>query len=469
MRKYLAIVLSVIFILSFAVTAFAIHETGEPAISKGAQIVLGGKILVRGWYFDNVNSSALPTSKDTESQAMYSTNANIMIDANVSDNVRGFMELETSNGASGNPDSGLYYWGSIDTKPAADLFFRQLWIQYTGSGLLGASSGIKAGHMPITLGEKQFLCNERFGDDAILLWVDPTKEVHLVLGTTKLVEGNNAIHRDDLDGYVLIATYMIDKDNTIGLNYTLVHSDALAKTKDIPVGTIGNPTVDKLNFDNLGLHANGKVSGLVYAAEVDFQFGKLDGLTAAADKKFSGYGIFAKLGYMVDPVNLRASFAMGSGDKNTADDKNKEFQTLQGPDEIGATARLVHYTQIYERTIRTAANEQTLTGTVRTNGIANTTYYNLGMDVNPTKEINLSLDGFIIRATDAWQANQSKSVGSEVDFKGTYKFAKNLSYFVEAGVFTPGKFYTTGAAPVNGVGVDKKTVTQAVHGLLLTF
>ena len=461
MRKYLAIVLSVIFILSFAVTAFAIHETGEPAISKGAQIILGGKILVRGWYFDNVNSSALPVS--TQSQALYSTNANIMIDANVSDNVRGFMELETSSGGNGN--SGLYYWGATpyasDTKPAADLFFRQLWIQYTGSGLLGAPAGIKAGHMPITLGEKQFLCNERFGDDAILLWVDPTKEVHLVLGTTKLTEGTTAlgsiVHSDDLDGYVLIATYMVNKDNTIGLNYTLVHSDGI---------NLGSGAVDKLNFDNLGLHANGKVSGLTYAAEVDFQFGKVDSLT---DTKFGGYGIFAKLGYMLDPVNLRGSFAMGSGD-NDADNKNKEFQTLQGNPDIGATARLVHYTQIYERTIRTAANAQTLTNNTNTRntGIANTTYYNLGLDVNPTKEISLSLDGFIIRATKAWQADQSKSVGSEVDFKGTYKIAKNLSYFVEAGVFTPGKFYTTGAAPVNQ-GADKKTVTQAVHGLLLTF
>ena len=313
--------------------------------------------------------------------------------------------------------------------------------------------------MPITLGEKQFLCNERFGDDAILLWVDPTKEVHLVLGTTKLSEGTTTFgliaHSDDLDGYVLIATYMLDKNNTIGLNYTLVHSDGLG---------------DQLNFDNLGLHANGKVSGLTYAAEVDFQFGKLDGLGSTADTKFSGYGIFAKLGYMVDPVNLRASFAMGSGD-DTLDAKNKEFQTLQGPDAIGPTARLVHYTQIYERTIRTAANDQALTGADRNNGTANTTYYNLGMDVNPTKDISLSLDGFIIRATEAWAVNQSKSVGSEVDFKGTYKIAKNLSYFVEAGVFTPGKFYTTGTgagAPVNG-GLDKKTVTQAVHGLLLTF
>ena len=452
MRKYLAIVLSVIFILSFAVTAFAIHETGEPAISKGAQIILGGKILVRGWYFDNV-SGILPVKAD--SMAMYSTNANIMIDANVSDNVRGFMELETSAGGSGNPDSGLYYWGAIDTKPAADLFFRQLWLQYTGSGLLGAPAGIKAGHMPITLGEKQFLCNERFGDDAILLWVDPTKEVHLVLGTTKLVEGTNAVHSDDLDGYVLIATYMVNKDNTIGLNYTLVHSDGLSNV------TTGVPTADKLNFDNLGLHANGKISGLVYAAEVDFQFGKLDGLGGAADTKFGGYGIFAKLGYMVDPVNLRASFAMGSGDSDLTNDKNKEFQTLQGPDAVAPVARLVHYTQIYERTVRTAAQDQYVTDADRNTGIANTTYYNIGLDVNATKDLNLSLDGFIIRATK--NEFGSKSAGTEVDLKATYKIAKNLSYFVEAGTFKPGKYYE------DVFGIDKKTVTQAVHGLLLTF
>ena len=72
--------------------------------------------------------------------------------------------------------------------------------------------------MPISLGEKQFLNNERFGDDAILVWIDPTKEFHLAAGTTKLNEGDAFVHSDDLNGYVLIATYMINKDNTIGVN-----------------------------------------------------------------------------------------------------------------------------------------------------------------------------------------------------------------------------------------------------------
>ncbi|OGW40665.1 MAG: hypothetical protein A2Y97_08440 [Nitrospirae bacterium RBG_13_39_12] len=469
MRKYLALVLSVIFILCFTATAFAIHETGEPVSAVGpAKITLGGKILVRGWYFDNVSYYAasapynysfnLPESSD--SQALYTTNAYLTVNAMIGDNVQGFMELETTAGGSGNPNTGLYIWGTYDTKPASDLFFRQLWVQYTGSGLLGAPSGIKAGHMLITLGEKQFLNNERFGNDAILLWVDPTKELHIAVGTTKLNEGYYNVHSDDVDGYIAVVTYMLDKKNTIGANYLLAHSDGNLPSEVSP------PNCDSLNFQNVGLHANGDISGLTYAAEVDFQFGKAKDVGfSGTDAKFSGWGVFAKLGYMIDPINLRGSFAMGSGDDDYSDNKIKEFQTLQGPDQTGPLARFVHYTQIYERTISTTSQNSvvttTLGGNTRNTGIANTIYYNLGIDVNPVKELSLSLDGFIIRATK--NEFGSKNAGTEVDFKGTYKIAKNLNYFVEAGAFWPGKYYE------DYFGIDKKTVTQAVHGLSLTF
>jgi len=444
-KKYLAIVLGVVLVLSFAVVASAEDKS---------EVTLGGKILPRGWYFDNINSSNLPVK--TESEAMYSTNVYLTIDAKVAENVRGFMELET-----GSSTSGLYYWGNHDSKADGHLWFRQAWVQYTGSGLLGVPAGIKVGHMLLTLGEKQFLNHERFGDDAILLTVEPTKELLIGLLTAKLNEGLNEAHSDDTDAYVLLGTYKIDKDNTVGLNYTLIHSDALAEGTYPPT-----PDVDSLNFQNLGLHADGKVTGLSYAAEVDFQFGKIKGLPGDADTKFSGYGILAKLGYKVDPVNLRASFALGSGDSNRNDNKVKEFQTLVGNDNQGATARLVHFTQLYERAIRTAATEQVLTDNTRTTGIANTTYYNLGLDLDPIKDLSLSLDGYILRATKAWTSGQSKNVGTEVDLTGSYKLAKNLTYFVQAGVFTPGKFYTTGTSPLIS---DKKTATMAVHGLCLTF
>ncbi len=428
MKKYLAIVLGLIFILSFAVTALAQDKP---------EITLGGKILVRGWYFNNVLND-LP--QETDSQALYTTNINLTVDAKVSDNVHGLIELETSSGESRN--SGLYIWGQgaiSDTKPNADFGIRQAWIQYTGSGLLGVPSGIKVGHQLITLGEKQFLNNERFGDDAILAWTDPTKELHLAVGTAKLNEGIWTNHSDDIDGYLLIGTYQLDKDNTIGANYTWIHSD-VAKA-------------DSLDLSNIGLHANGKVAGLSYAAEVDLQFGDI------ADVDFEGYGIFAKLGYMLDPVNLRASFAYGSGDDDPAGDI-EEFQTLQGPDENNALARFPHYTLIYERTIRTTSN-QAFTGNVRTTGIANTTYYNLGMDVNPTKEISLSVDGFIIMASET-PSGVDDNAGTELDVRASYKIAKNLSYFVEAAGFWPGDYYK------DRFGYDEN-VTQLIHGLCLTF
>jgi hypothetical protein len=510
-KKYLAVLFGVLFILSFSATAFAIHEEMPPeeaVVAQGpAKITLGGKIIVRGWYFDNVDEYALPQKPvvGSQSEAIYTYNAYLTVNAKISDNIQGFMELETSNNDGNN--SGVLYpgvgkpggaEGTYDTKLNGDLRFRQLWIMYTGSGLIGAPLGIKAGHMPISLGEKQFLNNERFGDDAILVWVDPTKEMHIVAGTVKLVDsasGNPNIgfinHTDDLDGYVLLATYMLDKDNTIGANWTWTHSDG-----NLPSLPIGPPNCNRLNFHNLEVHAHGNVAGLTYALEGDWQLGKVTGLLndSSLNPKFQGWAAFLKLGYMLDPVNLRASAAMGSGGgRNDLDLSGgtrgniNEFETLQGTDQTGAIARFPHYTLIYERLIRTTVAEAVVStnpgGNTRTTGIANTTYLNLGFDVNPVKELGISVDGYWLRATKVGLWNKlsedaglsgsvSKNAGWELDAKINYKIAKNLTYFVEGGILWPGKFYKD--APFTDesgdlLPVDKKTVGMAVHGLLLEF
>jgi hypothetical protein len=488
-KKYLAVLLGVILVLSFAVTAFAEEKCGDSCIT------LGGKILVRGWYFDNVTgvSGNNVVPDDTQTHSFYSTNVNLTVDAKVSDALRGFIELETAK--DGSKNSGLYYWGDnargYDSKPNADILVRQAWIQYAGTGLAGIPLGIKIGHMPISLGEKIYLNNERFGDDAILLWADPMKELHLAIGTVKLNEGDILDHTDDLDGYVALATYQWDKDNMIGLNYVWTHSDGNCPSSDIEVeDDDGNPipaykqtNVDELNFHNVGVHAKGMIAGVSYAAEADFQFGKIENYNLAdeGDVNPKGWGVFAKLGYMIDPVNIRASFAYGSGDDDLSDDDCEEFQTQQGPD-YGATARLVHYTQIYERTVRTAAALAKLTTTVGGNttntGIANTTYFNLGADVNLMKDLTLSVDGFLLQASEtaAWEdiiaeeTGDSVSVdddlGWEVDVKLNYKITKNLSYFVEAGYFDSGDFYKDTSVLFGG---DDEGVTQLVHGLMFTF
>jgi hypothetical protein len=518
LRKYLALALGLLFILSFTATAFAIHIPELPpdeqiVTAKGADISLGGRIMVRGWYFSNANfftnspnyltpstntnavpgtitvldvGEQVPREKEAEDAALWTTNISLTLDAKVADNVEGFIELEIAQGE--NVQSGLYIWGggsafqSHDSKPNADMRLRQAWILYTGSGLLGAPAGIKIGHQLITLGEKQFLNHERFGDDALIVFVNPTKELHLAAATIKANEGFYTLPGDDLDVYALIGTYKFNKDNTVGLNYSYFNNSDLDDTFG---GAYSN--LDGLSFQNLGLHANGMLASIIsYALEVDMQFGKAKGFdpgpehpVATDTLKFRGFGVYAKGGFKVPetPLNLRASFAYGSGDKNADEDgKIQEFQVSQGFDSEVALARFVHYTQIYERTIATAALLQTLGGSGaivgphRNTGIANTTYYNLGLDLAATKDMSLSLDGFLLRATEneGWENivgnDVSKNVGWELDFKGSYKLAKNLSYFVEAGLFDPGAFYED-----TGLVDKKRNVTQVIHGLNLTF
>jgi hypothetical protein len=444
LRKFIFIALAVLLVLSF--TALAVAED--------QQIKLGGRILVRGWYFNNV-SSDLPM--EAASKAVYTTNAYLTVDAKIMDNLQAFMELETCNNDEGT--SGLYVWGTYDQKPNANLQFRQLWIQYTGSGLLGVPAGTKIGHQLLTLGEKQFLNVERFGTDAIVVFVDPTKELHIGALTAKLAEDwgdrfdpgrqGYADNTDDADIYTIIGTYKLDKDNTLGANYSYV-----------------NQSDSKLKFQNIGLHANGLLMGaLSYAAEFDFQFGEV----SEPSEDFGGWGIMAKLGYAIPntPLTVRGSFGMGSGcdDPNSTD--IDEFQVVMDSDHLSPLARFPHYTQIYERTVRTAADDQVLgAGPNRGTGIANTTYYNLGLDFMPMKDLSLSLDGFYLMATetDGFGPNIDDKLGWEIDFKGSYKITKNLSYFVEAGWFDADDFYK------DAYGVsDPKAVTQLIHGINLTF
>lgn len=508
MRRYVFIALSVFLLLTFATFVYA----EEP------QIKLGGRIMVRGWYMSNANhavngslenlriaTNAFPgdvlqvdsvtgavNDREADDVALWTSNISLTLDAKVADNLQGFIELEVANGE--NVQSGLYVWGQgggtagtttaaqgYDAKPNADVRFRQAWIQYSGSGLLGVPAGIKVGHQLITLGEKQFLNHERFGDDALVVFINPTNELTLAAATAKLYEGIYTLPGDDIDAYVLMGTYKVNKDNTLGLYYFYADNDDMDDT-------IGGAYSDRdgLSLQDIGVHGNGKLAGIIdYAFEVDGQFGKVKGFNEGPahaesdDLKFRGFAVYLKGGYKIPdtPLNLRASFGYGSGDEDGADDgKIKEFQTSQGFNTEVDLARFIHYTQIYEKTIATAALIQTIGGSGavfgphRNTGIANTTYYNLGVDLAATKDLTMSLDGFILRATEneGWERlvgdDVSKNVGWELDFKGSYKLAKNLTYFVEAGVLKPGAFYED-----SGMVESKKTVSQVIHGLNLTF
>jgi len=427
LKKYLALILGVLFVLSFAASAFAIHaeipsET-QAVVAKGTtQITLGGELRVRGWYRDNY-VGGLPA--DSSSQAWYDQRVRLSVDAAVAPGVMGRVLLESGNGT-----SDVYTWGNFNAKPTS-LSVNEAWLLYSGSGLFGFNSGLKIGHMPLALGQKEFFDHTKFGDDAVVFFMDPTKQLHIGLLAVKFAEGSKTDNTDDLDGYVGLAVYKIDDKNTVGVNYTYLNSSDIG-----------------FSHQNLGVHADGNIAGVGYKAFGDIQFGTIfDGWPA--ESEFGGYALGLGLSYKLDPVNIRGSIAYGSGDDDATDSDIDTFVTYLGNDQ--------HYTLIYEYQVVPAG------GYVNA-GLSNTTYYNLGLDYSPTKEIALSIDGYILRATEEIFPGADKDAGWEVDAKMKYAIAKNLTYQIDAGYFSSGDMYKDALSPV-----DNEDVTLLRHTITLSF
>jgi len=428
LKKYLALILSVLFVLSFAASAFAIHaeipsETQAAVATGTTQITLGGEIRVRGWWKDNIDNNLMPL--DSNSSSYYDERVRLSLDAAVAPGIKGFVMLETNGGTT--PDqSDVYTWGSFNQKPNA-MNINEAWLLYSGSGLLGFNSGLKIGHMPLALGQKEFFDHTKFGDDAIVFFMSPTKQIEAALLTIKFAEGFKNENTDDLDGYVGLLTYKLDENNTIGVNYTYL-----------------NQSNANFSQQNLGVHANGTISNIGYKAFGDYQFGDFN-----KDANFKGWAAGLGLSFNVNPVVVRASVAYGTGQKEDDSDV-KAFVPHLGNDQ--------HYTLIYEYLVASAA------GDINT-GLSNTGYVNVGVDYNATKDLGLSLDGYWLQASEDVRTiengriTKSDEIGWEIDGKLKYALAKNLTYQVDAGYFDAGDMY----------GDNAKGVTVLRHAITLSF
>jgi hypothetical protein len=458
-KRTIALLAAVVFVLGFAASAFAIHaeipaET-QAVVSAGAtQITLGGELRTRGWYRKNL-SAGLPV--DTGSYSWYDQRVRLSVDAKITPNVQGFIQVESS-GSNFDNTNDKYIWGTSggnsgfsNAHPKSDLQFLQAWILYTGQGLLGVPAGVKIGHMPLKLAYGQFFDHTQMGDDALVLFADPTKQMHVGLLTIKLAEGLTTDQTDDLDAYVGLMTYKFSDAITAGINYTYLNNSDLGMSQQ-----------------NLGVHANGKIAGFGYKAAVDFQFGDvLEDVPGVDSLSFGGWAASLYADYNIDAVTLRGSFIYGSGDDDADSNDIDEFTPYVG--------NVQNYSFIYEYQARTTAFNKTgvLNPGAPSNGhaagVANTMYANLGVDWKATKDVTLSLDGYYFWAseTGAWEDavgnDVSDSAGWEIDAKIRYQIARNLFYQVDAGYFDAGDFYEDIA------NQDAEGVTVLRHLIQLNF
>ncbi|GER93629.1 hypothetical protein A45J_1377 [hot springs metagenome] len=498
MKKFLAIIASLALVLGFAASAFAIHaeipsET-QAIVAKGStQITLGGEIRVRGEYGKNLDMGSNESTgsaayggrfgeDNQNSKAYYDTRVRLRLQADVSKNTTGVIHLESGEkqtadtykwGTNGAEKKGIYDEGNAK---GSSLYILEAWIQHKGTGLLGIPAGIKVGHMPLKLGNGLFFDHSKFGDDALVFFMDPTKELHIGLLTAKFSEGTEA-KADDSDAYVGLFVYSPSKGTSISGDVTYVDAKRWPNLDPNDKGT---------HLWNFGLRGNADVGGgLGIRADIELQRGKTK--TEAGDfddadgdqttLKHRGYAYLVGLDYKLDPVKLTLEYAYGSGDasssKGEMDGKNGAFVT--------ALSGVQNFTYVYDYRANTAAkiDEAGVTpGSGR--GISNTWYVKLGGSTNLTKDLSALVNIYYLRASKAVAINgaknaddtpkASKNIGTEIDAKFTYKIDKNLVYFVEGGYLFAGSAYDYGQAGSATTPLKGSDDAYAIrHGIQLSF
>ncbi|MBF0465443.1 MAG: alginate export family protein [Nitrospirae bacterium] len=525
MKKFLIMAMIAILTLGFSVTVFAADDEAKSdtaTVAKGdTKITIGGEIRFRGVYSSNTSDaiedgtyrstylsfSNVPTgahytvngkgnytngtynvantqvSNGDDHQAYYDTRVRLSLDAKVSDTVEGFVELETGSnttdtvvwGANGTGATGTYAAGNAK---AGSLYLRQAWIQYAKSGF-----GVKVGHQPLILGTGLFFDHTKYGDDAIVAFAQPVKNLTIAALTAKFTEGTANL-ADDADAYVLLASYKSPTFNISG-DVTYVDDKAMnvpyvTSTTTINT-TTGWPTTTysstygttvagyanaiKAHLLNFGLRADGLIGPVTLRGDVELQAGNIDYVIPNMNSsKFQGWAMLAGIDYkVINPVKLTLEFAYGSGDKSNTNDINR-FITSQGKDQ--------HYTFIYDYLSPSACSQVTgsdsTTSPYRNNGgLCNTMYLKGGIAADMTKALYGELNLYWLKAAqdvaimDPYSdgAAPSTDIGWELDAKVEYKISKNLKYWVEGGYLWTGTAYNR--VTNQTYGINASTFTAA--------
>ena len=456
MKKYASILAVLVLLLGVAALSYAapaeIPSDTTAVIAKGkTQITLGGELRFRGFYGKNLRVREDDTYPDN--RANYDYRVRLSLEAKVSPNTTGFVELESGtftadNVTWGSQNGGARGFYDLGNTKESNVTIRQAWIQYQGTGLLGVPAGIKVGRQLVKLGYGLFYDHTYFGDDAILVFVQPMKELTLAAFTIKWSEGQTN-RNDDSTGYGILAAYA---GKGFGLSADIAYVDHQN------ISGFGNADI---NLWNIGLRGNVDDiagTGLNFKADVEFQTGKIKDLSP--EIKLKGWAAMAGLDYKFKtvPLSLTLEYAIGSGDKASTGNKLENFITALGQEQ--------HYTFVYEF-LTPSACSGLFYGNNRT-GICNTQYVKFGGAYDITKDLKAELYGYWLRTHRAVAINSSsatpdKDLGWEVDAKVTYKIDKGLTYWIEGGYFWPGDAYKVSATK------DADDAWAVRHGIQLKF
>jgi hypothetical protein len=184
--------------------------------------------------------------------------------------------------------------------------------------------------------------------------------------------------------------------------------------------------------------------------------GKAKGAAAGTDVKFKGTQIVVQGNMPVSSAAINFTVAQGSGKSSTSTSTDqKSYLPILDSDP--------HYTVVYEYFAPTACS---LTGSARTglknSGFCNTTALNLGAAMDVAKWLNISLDLWMLKATEKLsdqRGGTTDELGNEIDLVFRFKIYDQLTWNWQIARLMAGKAYQ-GAAGQDADNMD------AIQGIL---
>jgi hypothetical protein len=387
------------------------ESDGKPLFRLGQwELDAGGQVRLRGDFAKNQSLTDFSfTPGHGEGQFLERTRLQASVE-NRALNLEGFVQVQ-------------WYgrWGGRDRRSAFDLY--QGYVEW--EKILGFPAGLKAGRQEFSYGSAFFMGTNDFYNG--LSWdgakgsMKPFEPLSLdILGAkmVKLNPGDPDIH---LAG--LYTTYQIYKEGSLE-GYLFYNKGGF------PISHREFVLIDSgQKWFTLGGRFAGKVGGLDYELEPQFQWGKMRNAIGDGRDLVRTYGGHIDLGYTFKlPWEPRVfgAYAYGSGDNNPFDGRYREFHGsifndsyLYGdmnviPDQSGVTVNDNH-----------ASGLQIWVG---------------GLSVNPLSKLNVTVRVHHFLANKV-SSGFSKDVGTEVDLDISYKLRKGISFLLGLNKFYTGRFF----------------------------
>ena len=439
---------------------------GGAAAASAAGIEMEGSIRVRGL-------TEQTTVQDNTPSSLYDQQVRIGMKAKPSDNLTGYILLETGSSTAdsytwGNETAATLFKGGAKTATGTDannsLGIIQAWMHYKPSDF-----GLKVGHMPVAPGTKQFINHDNTGDDAIYLTYDPNANTHAHLATIKLAENTTTDNSDDLDGYALVVTQKFSDALKAGMN--LVHLKGGAEAAD--TAAVAANAYNGMALTNLGLDASYKIGALTLMGDVNLQFGTImDDGTVNGEVDADGYAFQLGADYKIDKSTIGLLFAQGSGEDlgeaNANEQMGNAFVNF-----LGDSAYQV-YIPGYRKMVPGSFQDSLGLANGNQTGLSNLTLYQLKANTATTCALTgkpLAIRGalsYMHTTEDAinYGTNKEDEIGTELDIVAAWSLTNNLTYQIEAAYLWTGDIYKTAAT---GAGSDPEDAYFLRHGITMKF